>query len=250
MKSLELYKKLSREDNLYLNDYLAYQSIYDCARNRNITLDDKVVTDLKEIIIDYYTEDSQWHFSVPRIADFISTHYLDDDITLDELGEIHYTDMFDAIENDSISMVLEQDTPILNKSTPTYLSSNYNLEDIKDNVVYAYPIGFDSYADYFLMKKIDDKVITNFAWKQEDERLRLVEDIEDTNIEYFIVNYDDFKKDRVDYFYNKMLDCYEQYNKEQEIPPVGFNLIHNELKINQFDDFELRQIMRDEERER
>jgi len=250
VNSLERYKKLTREDNLYLNEYLAYQSIYDCARNRNIILEDKVITDLKEIIIDYYTEDNQWYLSVPRIADFISSHYLDDDITLDEIREIHYTDMFDAIENDSISMLLENDTPILNKTTPTYLSSNNNLEDIQDSVVYAYTIGNDGYADYFMFKKIDDKVITNFAWKQPDDRLRLVEDIEDTNIEYYIVNYDDFKNDRVDYFYNKMLNCYEQYSGEQGITPVEYTLIHNELKINQFDDIELREVMKDEERVR
>lgn len=250
MNSLDLYKKLSREDKLYLNEYLAYQCIYDNARNRKIELDDKVVDELKDVVMDYYHSDTQWFLSVPRLADFISTHYLDDDITLEEINEIDWTDMMEAIENDCLGMVLEQDTPILNKSTPTYLSSNYNLEDIKDNVVYAYAIGKDGYADYLLLKKIEDKVVTNFAWKQPDDRLRLVEDIEDTNVEYFIVNYDDFKKDRVDYFYNKMLDCYEQYNAEQEITPVGFKLIHNEIKINQFDDFELRQIIRDEERER
>ena len=49
MNILKMYKKLSKEDKANLSIYCIYDSIYDVAKNEEVELDDKIVTDIQEL---------------------------------------------------------------------------------------------------------------------------------------------------------------------------------------------------------
>ncbi len=115
--SLNRYNELSKEDNAWLEEYIIYRDIYDVARERGAIVSDNVVEELKEIILDFYNEDSKTNFPLSYSTRFITNHYLDRDITINELKESSYFDIYDAIDNDDISII-----------------KNENDNDIKDEL--------------------------------------------------------------------------------------------------------------------
>lgn len=109
MNSLINYRKLSKEDKRDLTDYIIYRSIEDNARERDITLSDDVITDIKEIALDFYLDDCSSNLSVSRITDFITINYLDNNITLEELNEVDRQDLYEAIYEDCIEMIKDEE---------------------------------------------------------------------------------------------------------------------------------------------
>lgn len=103
--SLNRYNELSKDDNAWLEEYAIYRDIYDIAKEHNAIVSDNVVESLKEIILDFYNEDSKTNFPLSCSTKFITEHYLNRDITINDLKESTYFDIYDAIDNDDISIL-------------------------------------------------------------------------------------------------------------------------------------------------
>lgn len=105
MNSLLNYRKLSNEDIRDLTEYMIYRSILDNASERDIILDDETITDIKEIAYDFYLDDCSDKLSITSITDFITCNYLDNKITLEELNDVDKQDLYEAIYEDCIEMI-------------------------------------------------------------------------------------------------------------------------------------------------
>lgn len=105
--SLDRYNELSKEDNAWLEHYIIYRDIYDIATDHNTTISDEEVESLKEIILDFYNEDSKKNFPLSSSTRFITSHYLEKNITLSDLKESSFHDIYYAIDDDDISMLKE-----------------------------------------------------------------------------------------------------------------------------------------------
>lgn len=105
MNSLNNYRKLSDEDKRDLTDYIIYRSIEDNCNEKSMTLSDNEIIDIKEVALDFYLDDCSSNLSVSRITDFITINYLDNNITLEELNEVDRQDLYEAIYEDCIEMI-------------------------------------------------------------------------------------------------------------------------------------------------
>lgn len=105
MNSLNNYRKLSDEDKRDLTDYIIYRSIEDNCNEKSMTLSDNEIIDIKEVALDFYLDDCSGDLSVSRITDFITINYLDNNITLEELNEVDRQDLYEAIYEDCIEMI-------------------------------------------------------------------------------------------------------------------------------------------------
>lgn len=100
MKTLNMYKKLSKEDKYNLIAYCIYDTIYDVMRNENVFLNDDIVETIKEKSYDLYIEDDYYKLSQSEIAHFIAECYINDEKFFDKIENISYNDILEAI-NDS-----------------------------------------------------------------------------------------------------------------------------------------------------
>lgn len=248
MESLILYKNLSLQENKLLEDFLIYRDIYQNANHRNVNVNDDEAIELKGIILNFYYDFSST-ISLAETIDFISKNYLDDNITMEELKEASKSVMENAVENNDINIAINRNTQFIRDSKVAFVSDDYDISKIEENQIYAYDVSEDFYADYFLVKKIKDKIITSFAWTDDNNKLRLSEVNDETELDYNIVNYKDFKNDNFKYFYNKIQTLYEKYNcVDKEELEVYFNSFISELKINQIDSYELKEYLEEKEK--
>lgn len=102
MYNYELYKKLTKEDKAYLEDYIIYRDINDCINEKGIKLEDDEIIDLKEIILNFYNEDSVDNFPLTHTTQFITSNYINKNITMEELRDNSYYSIYKAIEEDNI----------------------------------------------------------------------------------------------------------------------------------------------------
>ena len=109
MNSLNNYRKLSDEDKRDLTDYIIYRSIEDNCNEKSMTLSDNEIIDIKEVALDFYLDDCSSNLSVSRITDFITINYLDSNITLEELNEVDRQDLYEAIYEDCIEMIKNEE---------------------------------------------------------------------------------------------------------------------------------------------
>ena len=100
MNILEMYKKLSKEDKANLSIYCIYDSIYDVAKNEEVELDDKIVTDIQELTYNLYLDDAR-NLSLSQIAYFITECYIENETFLDKVKDFDYDDILEAVENDN-----------------------------------------------------------------------------------------------------------------------------------------------------
>lgn len=248
MESLLLYKNLSLQENRLLEDFLVYRQIYQNATHKNVSVNDDEAIELKGIILNYYYDFSST-ISLAETVDFISKNYLDDNITMEELKDANKYEMEDAVENNNINIATNRNTPLIKENKLAFVSGDYGIDKLTDNQIYAYDVSSEFYADYFLVKKIEDKLITSFAWKDEKNMLRLSEVNDETEMDYDVVNYEDFKTDNFQYFYNKIQTLYEKYNRvENEKLDVCFDTFISDLKINQIDSYELKELLEEKEK--
>jgi len=105
MNSLGIYHKMNKKFIPMLEDFIIYRDIKDCAREKGITLSNKEILDLKEIILDFYNEDSVTNFPLSHSTRFIANNYIDNNISMRELRESSYYDIYDAIENENIELL-------------------------------------------------------------------------------------------------------------------------------------------------
>jgi len=248
MESLNLYKNLSFKENILLEDFLVYREIYKNAEERKIKLENEEIVELKSIILNYYYDFSNT-ISIAETVDFISKNYLDDNITMQELKDADKHTMQDALENNNINLVLNRNTQFIKESKVNFVNENYCIEDLENDRIYAYDISRDFYADCLLVKKIEDKIISSFAWKDEDNKLRVSEVNDETEIDYDIVNFNDFKNDNMNYFYNKILICRKK-DKEDKLDElnIDYNNFISDMKINQIDKYDIRDLIKNNDR--
>lgn len=105
MSSLGVYHKMNKKFIPMLEEFIIYRDIEDCAREKSKKLPNHTIMDLKEIILDFYNEDSVVNFPLTRSTRFITNNYLDKRISLEELRESSFYDIYYAIENDDISLL-------------------------------------------------------------------------------------------------------------------------------------------------
>lgn len=98
MQSLNFYKKMSDTEKLYINSLVAFRSIYDNCNDYDIELPEDDIVKLKDIILNTYEKDDNYGFSITDIADWITSHYLEDDFDLEELKEYSTQDLLSAID--------------------------------------------------------------------------------------------------------------------------------------------------------
>lgn len=103
MNSLEMYKKLSDEDKKNLTEYSIYNSIYIIAKNQDYEISDSEVATIKELSYYVYLKDEYYNFSPSRISDFITYGYLEHNIPLEKFGEMSWSDILIAIDDDDYS---------------------------------------------------------------------------------------------------------------------------------------------------
>ena len=67
------------------------------------------IIDIKELAYDFYLDDCCGKLSITSIADFIINNYLDNNITLKELQDADYADLYSAIDEDCVELIKEQE---------------------------------------------------------------------------------------------------------------------------------------------
>ena len=100
MNTLEMYRKLSKEDKNNLTKYCIYNSIFDVARNKEIDIDDNVVEEIQDLAYNSYLKDEFYKFSSSEIAFFLTKCYVNDKDFIQKANEISYHDILQAINDD------------------------------------------------------------------------------------------------------------------------------------------------------
>ena len=101
MNSLEMYKKLPKEDKSRLTIYCIFDSIYDVQKNENISIADDVVLEIQELSYDLYLDDENCNLSASQIAYFLTSCYVRDENFLNRINDYNYSDIIQAIVNDN-----------------------------------------------------------------------------------------------------------------------------------------------------
>lgn len=109
MNTLEMYKRLSNEDKTHLTVYCIYDSIYDVARNNNIEISDELAMNIQELAHDLYLEDEYMNLSASQIAFFLTECYAKDNTFMDNVEDIDYDDILQAVENDNHEFYIEEE---------------------------------------------------------------------------------------------------------------------------------------------
>lgn len=103
--SLKRYRELSKSDNSYLEDFIVYRDMNTVLREKNTKINDEDIDSLREVIIDFYNEDSKSNIPLSWVTKFITENFVDGNITLDDLNNSSYSEIYDAINYEEISMM-------------------------------------------------------------------------------------------------------------------------------------------------
>ena len=106
MNSLEMYNKLSKEDNQFLEHYVVYRDIYDIAKENNIEISNDEIVDLREFIMDYFQDVK--NFRLNEITQFVAGIILNKYITLEQLKQCSNFEIYEAIDDDDFLMLSEK----------------------------------------------------------------------------------------------------------------------------------------------
>ena len=109
MDNLHIWHKLFGyiPQNIYLMDDTIRNNIAFGMKREEI--DDEKILDIKELAYDFYLDDCCGKLSITSITDFIINNYLDNNITLEELQDADYADLYSAIDEDCIELIKEQE---------------------------------------------------------------------------------------------------------------------------------------------
>jgi len=105
MSSLGIYHKMNKKFIPMLEDFIIYRDIEYCANENGVKLSNDEIIDLKDIIIDFYNEDSIVNFPLSHSTRFITNNYIDKNITIKELRACSYAEIYNAIEEDNIALL-------------------------------------------------------------------------------------------------------------------------------------------------
>lgn len=109
MNSLEMYKKLSREDKNNLSLYRIYNSIYTIARNNDYEISDDEVEKISGISYYAYLKDGYYKFSSARISDFLTECYIEHHVSLKKMEDASWSDILEAVDNDDYEFCMEEE---------------------------------------------------------------------------------------------------------------------------------------------
>lgn len=105
MSGIGIYHKMNQRLIPKLEEFIIYRDIEYCASEKGTKLSNKEIEDLKGVILNFYNEDSIRNFPLSHSTKFIAENYIDGNITLKELRESSFYDIYDAIENDNIEQL-------------------------------------------------------------------------------------------------------------------------------------------------
>jgi len=103
MSSLGIYHKMKHKE--LLEEFLIYRDMECCAYEKGRKLKTKEIMDLKDIILKFYEEDSITNFPLNHTTKFITNHYIDGNISIRELEENSWIEIYHAIEDDNIELL-------------------------------------------------------------------------------------------------------------------------------------------------
>ena len=103
MSSLGLYHKFKHKE--LLEEFIIYRDMESCAYEKGIKLKKQEITDLKDIILKFYEEDSITNYPLNHTTKFITNHYLDGNISIKELKANSWSNIYNAIEDDNIELL-------------------------------------------------------------------------------------------------------------------------------------------------
>lgn len=109
MKSLEMYKKLSKEDKSNLTIYCIYDSIYDVVKNQETNITDDTVNKIQELAQNLYLDDEYRNLSSSQIAYFLTECYVKDNTFIEKVDNINYDDILQAIEDSNYDFYKEKE---------------------------------------------------------------------------------------------------------------------------------------------
>lgn len=101
MDILERYKQLSKEDKNNLSIYCIYKSIYSIAANENYSISDDEVKRIKDLSYYIYLKDEYYNLAPDRISDYITEKYIRQNISLNKIEEMPWSELIEAIDNNS-----------------------------------------------------------------------------------------------------------------------------------------------------
>ncbi|MBE5806695.1 MAG: hypothetical protein E7313_08355 [Clostridiales bacterium] len=120
MSSIGIYHKMNKKFKPLLEDFIIFRDIEYCASLKNVKLSNKEIMDLRDVIIDFYNEDSVVNFPLNHSARFIANNYIDNNISIEELMKCSYPDIYDAIKYNDISILQSEERESTNKYNSIY----------------------------------------------------------------------------------------------------------------------------------
>ena len=105
IKMLERYNMLSAEDKSFLEGFIIYREIYDNAKSKEISLTDVTIDSLREFIMEFH--DEYYNYDLVQMTNFISINFLNDKFTLRQLQNFDKEDLYDALEENNIDLLIE-----------------------------------------------------------------------------------------------------------------------------------------------
>lgn len=110
--SLKRYKELTKEEKAKLEEFVIYRDIEDVVIEKGANITDEEMEDLKEVVLNFYNEDSIVNFPLTHSCNVITEAYLNNDITMEELKNASYSELYNAVDGNDFSS----------------LSNNYEME--------------------------------------------------------------------------------------------------------------------------
>lgn len=105
MKMLKRYNMLSNEDKSFLENFIVYREIYDNAKEKGINLTEETIDSLNEFIMEFH--DEYYNYDLAQMTNFISINFLKDKFTLRQLQKFDKEDLYDALEENNIELLIE-----------------------------------------------------------------------------------------------------------------------------------------------
>lgn len=126
MSSLGVYHKMNKKFIPLLEDFIIYRDIEYCASLKNVKLSNKEIMDLRDVITDFYNEDSVVNFPLSHSARFIANNYIDNNVSIEELMDYSYPEIYDAIKYNDISILQSEERESTNISNSTHVKKIKN----------------------------------------------------------------------------------------------------------------------------
>lgn len=106
--SLERYKYLSENEKSDIETFLIYRDIKTIANEKDNNITDEEMRDLKDVILDYYKEDSVYCYRLEYVCYTIAHAYLAKKVSMEQLKDASYNQLSLSIQNQDFSYIDKQ----------------------------------------------------------------------------------------------------------------------------------------------